>query len=244
MTGAIALVALGLSDCAPEGAGCGTPLGEERTDTLFLEDLPDELVVMDRVDVHWWPGDTLPRVVRHAWEGTLEGIHIEQEEGVLVMEDRNLCHWVRSLQAVPQVHLHGIKPDRVFLESQGDFIMEAPWTEEDLYVEGNQMAGRMDLWFEADSLKVRLPNGIGHASIKGSAVRFSTFRGGFGDLDAAELRAEQILAHHGGTGMMSVMPDRYLFLELSGPGTVYLLDEPEDQDIAIWPDATGEIVGP
>ena len=233
-----------MEGCTVEGAGCGTPLGEPVSDTLWFEDLPEQLLVTDRVEVHWWPGDTLPHAVRHAWDGTVEGIEVSLHDGELMIEDRNRCGWVRRLNAVPRVDLHGMMPAEVLLESQADFVMESPWTGGDLAVEGNQMAGHIDLWFEGDSLKVRLPNGIGHASAKGTAVRFSTFRSGYGDFDVSALNAERIVAHHAGTGVMTLRPEGYLYLELSGAGTVYLLSEPEAQDLSVWPEATGEIIGP
>ena len=233
-----------MEGCTAEGAGCGTPLGRSVSDTLELQDMPEQLLVTDRVEVHWWPGDTLPFAVRPAWAGTLDGIEFSLSDGELMIEDRNRCGWVRRLDAVPRVDLYGMMPREVRLESQADFIMEAPCTSGDLTVEGNQMAGRMDLWFEADSLKVRLPNGIGHPSAKGTAVRFSTFRSGFGDFDASALNAERVVAHQAGTGVMTLRPEGYLYLELSGAGTVYVLSEPEAQDVNIWPEATGEIIGP
>ena len=233
-----------MEGCTAEGAGCGTSLGQPVTDTLWFEDTPEQLLVTDRVEVHWWPGDTLPHAVLHAWEGTVDGIEVSLDNGELMIEDRNRCGWVRRLDAVPRVDLRGMMPRELLLESQADFIMEAPCTSGDLTVEGDQMAGRMDLWFEADSLKVRLPSGIGHASAKGTAVRFSTFRSGYGDFDASALNAERVVAHQAGTGVMTLRPEGYLYLELSGAGTVYVLSEPEAQDLYVWPEATGEIIGP
>jgi hypothetical protein len=174
----------------------------------------------------------------------VDGIEVGLDNAQLMIEDRNRCGWVRRLSAVPRVDLRGMMPREVLLESQADFIMEAPCTSGDLTVEGDQMAGRIDLWFEADSLKVRLPNGIGHASAKGTAVRFSTFRSGYGDFDASALNAERVVAHQAGTGVMTLRPEGYLYLELSGAGTVYVLSEPEAQDLYVWPEATGEIIGP
>ena len=43
---------------------------------------------------------------------------------------------------------------------------------------------------------------------------------------------------------MTLRPEGYLYLELSGAGTVYVLSEPEAQDLYVWPEATGEIIGP
>lgn len=235
---------MAIEGCNPEGAGCGTPLGGPVSDTLFFSSMPNQLLVTDRVEVHWWPGDSLPHAVLHAWEGTVDGIEVEVDGTGLMIEDRNRCGWVRRLHAVPCVDLHGMMPAEVLLESQADFVMESPWTVGDLTVEGNQMAGSIDLWFEADSLKVRLPNGIGHASARGRAVRFSTFRSGYGDFDASGLDAERVVAHQAGTGVMTLRPEGYLYLELSGAGTVQLLSEPQAQDLNIWPDATGQIIGP
>lgn len=237
------LLLLVLSGCSSQGAGCLDGLGDRATDTVQINTLPDRLEVMDRVVVHWWPADSASLAVRHAWQGTLEGVSITQEEGVLRIEDRNTCGWVRRLDAVSRVDLFGTAPSEVFLASQADFIMESAYPGGDLLVDGDEMSGHIHLNFEGDSLKLRLPNGIGHASVEGLANRFSTFRSGFGDLDATELDADRVLAHHAGVGVMRLRPASYLYLELSGAGQVHLFGESEQRDIVIGPDATGEIIG-
>ena len=231
-----------VAGCAAEGAGCLDALGERSTDTIAIAALPDRLEVMDRVEVHWWPSDSASMAVRHAWQGTLDGLSITEGDGVLRIEDRNTCGWVRRLDAVPRVDLHGISPSGVWLESHADFVMESAYPAGDLFVEGDEMSGHLHLHFAGDSLKLRLPNGIGHASVEGSAHRFSTFRSGFGDLDATELDADRVLAHHAGIGVMRLRPESYLYLELSGAGQVHLHGESDERDIVIGPDATGEII--
>jgi len=231
-----------LGSCAAEGAGCLDGLGEAASDTLHIHTLPGRLEVMDRVEVHWWPTDSPSSVVRHAWKGTLEGVTVTEVEGVLRVEDRNTCGWVRRLDAIPRVDVHGVAPAHVVLESQADFVMESPFLGGDLLVDGDEMSGHIHLDFEGDSLKLRLPNGIGHATVEGRANRFSTFRSGFGDLDATALDADRVLAHHAGVGVMRLRPESYLYLELSGAGQVHLFGESDQRDIVIGPEATGEIV--
>jgi len=243
LQGAGCVVVWGMvAGCAAEGAGCLDALGERSADTVAITVLPDRLEVMDRVEVHWWPSDSAALAVRHAWQGTLEGLSITEGDGVLRIEDRNTCGWVRRLDAVPRVDLHGIAPSEVWLESHADFVMESAYSEGDLFVEGDEMSGHLHLHFSGDSLKLRLPNGIGHASVKGSALRFSTFRSGFGDLDATGLDADRVLAHHAGVGAMRLRPESYLYLELSGAGQVHLYGDSDQRDIVIGPDATGEII--
>ena len=231
-----------LSGCAAEGAGCLDGLGGTVSDTVRIDALPNRLEVMDRVEVHWWPADSPSTAVRHAWNGTLKGVTVTEADGVLRIEDQNTCGWVRRLDAVPRVDLHGIVPVHVLLESQADFVMESSYPAGDLLVDGDEMSGHIHLDFEGDSLKLRLPNGIGHATVKGRASRFSTFRSGFGDLDATALDADRVLAHHAGVGVMRLRPESYLYLELSGAGEVHLFGDSDQRDIVIGPDATGEIV--
>ena len=233
---------VGWGGCAPDRAGCATPLGATASDEIALGLSPDELVVRDRIEVHWWPGDSLPRITRHAWEGTIAGLSIVEDGGVLYIEDVNRCAWARRMDAIPRVDLKGIAPSRVLLESQADFIMEGPWVGSDLTVEGDEMSGNLHIQFQGDSLRLRLPNGIGHATVEGEAVRFSTFRAGFGDVDATALNAQQVLAHHGGVGEMKLRPEGYLFLELAGAGDVHLMGPGAQRDIHILPGATGTVI--
>ncbi len=233
---------VGWSGCARDGAGCATPLGAVTSDEIALELSPDLLVIRDRIEVHWWPGDPVPRIARHAWEGTLEGLSIVEDGGVIYIEDFNRCAWARRMDAIPRVDLMGLAPPHVLLESQADFIMEGPWVGGNLSIEGDEMAGNLHLQFLGDSLRLRLPNGIGHATVEGEAVRFSTFRGGFGDLEATALDAQQVLAHHGGVGEMKLRPEGYLFLELAGAGDVHLMGPGAERDIHILPGAAGEVI--
>ena len=114
--------------CASEGAGCWTALGDPVQDTVHLDtDDWDRLLVLDRVEVDWWPGDSVPFAVLHAHTGTVEGLRVTPEEDALRIENVNRCAWVRPLDAWPRVELHGVAPPRVELESQADFHMKAPW---------------------------------------------------------------------------------------------------------------------
>ena len=233
---------VGLGSCNQDRAGCATPLGATASDEIALVFSPDELVVRDRIEVHWWPGDSLPMVARRAWEGTLSGLSIVEDGGILYIEDVNRCAWARRMDAIPRLDLTGMAPSRVFLESQADFIMEGPWVGNALTVEGDEMSGNLHLQFQGDSLRLRLPNGIGHAVVEGEAVRFSTFRAGFGDVDATALNAQQVLAHHTGVGEMKLRPEGYLFLELAGAGDVHLMGQGAQRDIHILPGATGAVI--
>lgn len=231
-----------LVGCAREGAGCTTGLGGQAIDTVWIQSQPERLEVRDRVEVHWWPTDTPGMAIRHAGEGVLEGVSVEMEANTLVIEDQNRCHWVRDLTAIPEVHLHGIRPPAVFVESQADFVMESPWPAGDLSIEGDEMSGDLEVWFHGDSLRLRLPNGMGHARLRGHAKRFSSFRSGFGDLTADDLQADQVLVHHAGVGDVLLRPEGYLFLELAGPGLVQLIGPGVERDIHILPGATGQVI--
>lgn len=230
-----------LTACSQDGAGCATPLGEPIRDTLYWDIQPDALEVRDRIEVHWWPGDSVQQTVVHAWQGTVDGIHVGMKSGVLVIEDRNRCAWARRLDAVPRVDLFGMRPSEVQLESQADLTMKAPWIGGDLMVDSDEMAGDVDLWFQGDSLRLRLPNGIGHATVRGQARRFSSFRSGFGDLEASGMEADQILVHHAGLGEVRLRPQGYLFLEMAGAGDALLQGDEAGWDIRILPGATGTV---
>ncbi len=230
-----------LTACSQDGAGCITPLGEPIQDTLFWDIQPVELQVRDRIEVHWWPNDSIPKAVIHAWQGTMDGVSVGMDSEALVIDDRNRCAWVRRLSAVPRVDLFGMRPVEVQLESQADFIMEAPWVGSDLMVDSDEMAGDVSLWFQGDSLRLRLPNGIGHATVRGQARRFSSFRSGFGDLEASGLEADQVLVHHAGLGEVRLRPQGYLFLEMAGAGDAFLQGEEVGWDIRILPGSTGAV---
>jgi len=241
---AVVVVALGLlaTSCSKDGAWCTTPLGAPRTDTVALDGAVSALEVYDRVEVHWWPEGPTPLAVLHAWEGTADGVRIDSDADVLRIESVNRCAWVRQLDAVPRVDLYGVMPHQIQLESQADFIMKAPWRGAQLTMGSDEMAGDVDVWFVGDSLRLRLPNGIGHAVVRGEARRFSSFRSGFGDLDATALQAGQVMVHHAGLGAVRLRPEGYLFLELAGAGQAILEGPGDEWDIHVLPGATGTVV--
>ena len=238
----MALAALTLSSCGREGAGCLTPLGPmvERPVPLDMDVLILELD--DRVDVLWDPTGTGSQAVVRAGEGVAGGVFIEQTDGVLRIADRNTCHWVRDLSAVPQVLLSGIRPNTVHLLGQGAFTMTDTLHGGDLAVIGDEMAGQTTLRFAGDTLKVRMPNGLGHVNIQGRARRLRAFRSGFGDLDARALAADQVLLHHSGVGDVYLTGPGYLYLELAGHGDVHLGGAEGDWNILRLPGATGQVI--
>jgi len=234
--------ALVLAGCGRDGAGCLTPLGPivERPVALDMDVLILELE--DRVDVLWDPTGTIPQAVIRAGEGVAAGVSIEQADGVLRISDLNTCHWVRDLAAVPQVLLSGIRPDTVHLLGQGAFIMTDTLHGGDLAVIGDEMAGQTALRFAGDTLQVRMPNGAGHVDIEGRARRLRAFRSGFGDLDAGDLAADQVMLHHAGVGDVRLFGPGYLYLELAGHGDVHLGGAEGDWNILRLPGATGQIL--
>ena len=239
--GLLATVSLG---CGREGAGCLTPLGQTVTRMVPLEGDVESLLVLDRMDVAWNPTDDGlgPRITWTAGEGVLDGLGARVSGGQLTLSDANTCAWVRDLQAVPRVLLEGVSFDTLLLEGQGRFDMVDTLRGGDLFVEGDEMSAPAHLLFAGDTLRVRMPNGIGHVKVEGRAQRFSSFRSGFGDLDALGLRAERMIVHHAGLGEVYLEAPGYLYIALSGAGNVWLAGEADQQDIVRFEGATGELL--
>ena len=236
------VLCLCVASCRPDGAGCGTALGEMTTDTLILSNAISRLEIEGRIHVSWRPSEEEPVAIRRAGLGVIEGLSLQEESGGLHIKDNNTCHWVRDLTAIPEVELVGMSLEEIQLLGQGDFAMLDTLRGGNLTVEGDEMSGNISLRFSGDTLQLRLPNGIGHAHVMGSALRFRSFRSGFGDLDAQDLDAQQIMLHHGGLGQVDLETRGYLYLELAGHGDVHLHGQSQDQDIRILPGATGQVV--
>lgn len=230
--------------CGGEEAGCLTPLGRTVTRMVPLEGDVETLLVLDRLDVAWNPTDDGlgPRITWTAGEGVVEGLDAEVSSGKLTLSDANTCAWVRDLHAVPKVLLEGVSFERVLLEGQGRFDMLDTLRGGDLFVEGDEMSAPAHLLFAGDTLRVRMPNGIGHVKVEGRAQRFSSFRSGFGDLDALGLEAERMIVHHAGLGEVYLDAPGYLYIALSSAGNVWLAGEADQQDVVFHEGATGELL--
>jgi hypothetical protein len=233
--------ALLLCGCQKDRAGCLTPAGDPAERTVDLAGEVAMLEVEDRVDVLWNPNGSAVHATVRAGSGLVEGIEVELTEGVLRISDRNTCHWVRDLAEVPVVVLEGVRPDSVLLMGQGDFAMTDTLQGGDLEVRGNEMAGDLNLLFSGDTLKVRMPNGIGHVTASGQAVRFRGFRSGFGDLDLRRLQANQVMLHHAGLGQATLTAQGYLFLEMASHGDAHIFGPEGDWDIRYLPGAGGTV---
>ena len=233
-----------LVGCGKERAGCLTPLGDPVEKLVMLEAGIVQLKVEDEVDIVWDPNGQGPSAVIAAGEGVVDGIELMTRNGVLHVTDRNTCEWVRDLSAVPEVRLSGIRPDTLDLWGQGRFSMVDFLHGGNLVVRGDEMAGQTDLMFSGDTLQVRMPNGIGHVRVEGTAKRFRSFRSGFGDLDARMLQADQIMLHHAGIGEVHLTGPEYLYLEVAGHGDVHLFGEEGDWNIHVFPGATGQVFWP
>jgi len=236
-----AMAALILCGCQADRAGCFTSVG---TATQRTVDLTGEVAVLegeDRVNIRWNPNGSERKATVFAGEGLVEGVEVSLSEGVLRIADRNQCHWVRDLSVVPVVVMEGIRPDSVLLLGQGDFSMTDTLRDGNLNVRGDEMAGALDLLFDGDTLKVRMPNGIGHVSARGSAKRFRGFRSGFGDLDLRGLNADQLMLHHAGVGQISMTASGYLFLEMASHGNAHIFGPEGDWDIRFLSGASGVV---
>lgn len=236
-----ALAALILHGCQADRAGCFTSVGNAAERALDLVGEVTMVEVEDEVNIRWNPNGTDMRATVMAGEGLVEGIEVELSDGVLRIADGNACHWVRDLSVVPVVVLEGIRPDSLLLTGQGDFTMTDTLQEGNLTVLGDEMAGEVHLLFSGDTLKLRMPNGIGHVSANGRARRFRGFRSGFGDLDLRGLQAEQVMLHHAGMGRVSLTAPGYLFLEMASHGDAHLFGPEGDWDIHLLDGAAGTV---
>ena len=238
------LVCLALMACNREGADCFTPLGEPETRTVQLSEDINAIEIRDYIDVEWSPvpDSEGARAIWSGGAGTLDGLDATVTDGTLVIQDLNSCRWVRSMEAVPTVRLAGWACREVLLEGQGSFTMVDTLVGGDLDVEGNEMAGPVKLRFAGDTLKVRMPNGIGHVHIAGRALRLRSFRSGFGDLDARALYAESAMVNHAGVGEVHLRASQYLYLAMGGAGNAYLHNTPSDQVIQYLDGATGSVL--
>jgi len=230
--------------CIGEGAGCLTPLGEVTTHTVALDGGFEAAQVLDRIDVEWAPKEAgeAPRLIWTAGEGVLAGMSAEVSDGTLLIQDLNTCRWVRPLHAVPKVRIEGVDCRQWLLEGQGQFTMLDTLREGDLRVTGDEMSGSVYLLFDADTLQVRMPNGIGHVDVQGRARRLRAFRSGFGDLNARQLETRQAMVHHRGLGEVHINATDYLYLEVAGAGNTYLHGTTEDSNIQILDGATGSVM--
>ena len=238
------LACLVLTACNREGAGCLTPLGAPATRTVELTEEVTAIEIRDYIDVEWSPVPS-PEGARAIWSGgagILDGLDATVTEGTLVVQDFNACRWVRPMDAVPKVRLEGWICREVLLEGQGRFTMVDTLVGGDLEVVGNEMAGPVKLSFAGDTVKVRMPNGIGHVDIAGRAQRLRSFRSGFGDLDARALETESAMVNHAGVGEVHLNATAYLYLSMGGAGNAYLHTVPEDQVIQYLDGASGSVL--
>lgn len=229
--------------CSGEGAGCWTPQGEATSRTVTLPAPIDAVQVLDRIDVEWSPhaGPEGPSLTWHAGEGVIGGMSAELGGGTLLIQDLNRCRWVRPPHAVPKVRIEGLDCRDWLLEGQGSFTMVDTLHTGDLQLTGDEMSGPMYVLFDGDTLRVRLPNGIGQFEVQGRAQRLRAFRAGFGDLDARGLDARQAMVHHGGLGALHLKASDYLFLEVAGAGHTTLYGEPNASNIQYLPGAAGSV---
>jgi len=237
----LAVLLLGVG-CERERAGCFTTMGPATEVTIPLEAAVAVLEIEGRVDISWRPESSAPQATIRTGEGLVDGIHVHMQDGILRIADRNTCHWVRDLSIIPEVVIEGVRPDTVLLLGQGRFSMLDTLTSGNLTVVGDEMAGSTALLFAADTLQVRMPNGLGHVQVEGSARRFRSFRSGFGDLDAAGLRAEEAMVHHAGVGRCDLQPAAYLYLELAGHGDVHLWGAQQNWNIYTLDGAEGQVL--
>lgn len=238
------LFGLVLTACNRDGADCLTALGDPATRTVQLSTDITAIEIRDYIDVEWSPVPSAEGA-RATWSGgagILDGLDATVTEGTLVVQDFNTCRWVRPLDAVPTVRIEGWVCRELWLEGQGSFTMVDTLVGGDLEVVGNEMAGPVKLLFAGDTVKVRMPNGIGHVDIAGHARRLRSFRSGFGDLDARALDTESAMVNHAGVGEVHLNASAYLYLSMGGAGNAYLHTAPADQVIQYLDGATGNVM--
>ncbi|MGB0422722.1 MAG: head GIN domain-containing protein [Flavobacteriales bacterium] len=220
----------------PDAPDCFQSSGKDASEVRIFDGAVKKIEHFDLIDVVLVPGDENSCVVK-APSNLMPEIITSFNNGVLTIENKNTCNFVRSYKKdfIVEVQV-GPEFNAYQFEGQGNVTCTDTLSLESMEMEVYTASGDVDLWLNAEEVKCFNHTGVANLRFVGNAESAEWFHQGFGTFDASSLRAETVLSNSNSVNRLRLFANSYLYAVIQASGNVYYRGNPEVIDL----DRSGE----
>lgn len=160
-------------------------------------------------------------------------------DGLLKIENRNTCNFVRSYSNRIIVRIYA--PAFPDIQNYGTGDIKSVNTIQSHYfkIENRKAAGKLTLAVDVDSLAIYTHTGVSDAVISGSSDKTYLFNQGLGFIDARNLVTAEAYVNNSSINDVYVFSSGYLFAFIQFSGNIYFAGSPDQVDEVV--EGTGSV---
>ena len=184
--------------------------------------------ILNGINVVLTQGDIYAATIE-GWKNLMPKIHLSvDEDGVLMIEDRNTFNFVRSRDNMTTVYLtFGGELNTINFSGNGYIVSNDTISTGGLTVLSLNASGNVDLKLKTEGLGIGTnQSNIASIIISGVSYSVSVTNWGYSPIDLSGLKAYNADVHHHGTGNVYINASESLSVVLYGVGNVYYTGNP------------------
>ena len=202
----------------------------EVTDQRIETGAYDALLLLDNLDIVL-VNDSVDYGVITAPKNLIPKIRVENVGGMLKVENKNTCNFVRKLNLKFTLTLHFTQLDSIVNEGVGNIGCTETLSFQKLHIENQGSSGTIDLDLDCDRLDYYIHAGVSDAILRGEATSAYVFHQGGGPFHAEQLNCDQIEVDSRSITNMYVKPISFLGAGINDDGNIYCYGSPADYDL-------------
>lgn len=206
---------------------CVRGTGEQKQEDREVEPFTS-LALYDNIDLVLRQGDE-QQIRVEGGEHVVDGIRVELENGLLMIENENYCDWVRDPKQRLTVHLT-VTPEQLYsieFHGSGQISCETPLDIDVFNVNVYGATGSGNFWVVGDHLRCLSRNGSSDLTFEGRVRKSYVYLGGVGHVYQHGLQAEEARVKHEGLGDAYIGPSKELSISIFEKGSVYYGGQPD-----------------
>ena len=220
LMGAIGLIAMGCN--ADDAPPCLKAAGELETHHFTFQQPLEVLNTEGHMQVSYETWDS--SAVAVSWEvhsNLLSDTRMEWDGAVLDLSFEEACQWTRDLSNVVKVRIRSPFVPKFILRGQGECDIQSNLEGASVFIDAYAYAGELKVACEADTLQVRLHDGVCLAELTGSASRLGCYSSGYCRVDASLVSADQAYITQSGIQPLHFQAFEYAYVAIESAGDVY-----------------------
>lgn len=204
---------------------CFTPTGKT-IQTEFILAPFENIETNDDIHVNIYQSANY-KAILNAGKNISHQITVESKNNELLIENRNVCNWVRSSSR--NITLDVYCPNIKYIRYQGSGNLEfhSTFKPDTFLLDSWEGSGNIMLHLESNELALKSHSGTANIECSGVSDYMIIFNAGNGSIDASKTPSRRGLIFGHNTGWIKAHVDDKAKVELSGSGDIFLTGTPE-----------------
>ncbi len=206
------------------GSDCSRSFGSFITEPRELGNF-DRVEMEGRVDVDYRFAPT-PSVEVYFGENLIEEVSTEVANGLLKIENKTECNWLRDLSKVPRVTVYAPTLAEWVNRASGDITFGDSLSSPDFTYQQWESNGMVKLLLNTGTAKIYCHVGFTELTANGRTQNAELFNGGVGKFNATGLIAQDVSINNSSLQDLFCTAENYLYAAIYANGNVRYRGQP------------------